>query len=69
VAVAVPSASLEALVGCCSYVLGHFGFQDLLHHSLADLKQKARIVQQNLLHQFSVHPTMICGHRHSLSIG
>jgi hypothetical protein len=41
-------------------VLGHYGFQDLLHHSLAE---------QNLLHQFSVYPTMISGHRHSLSIG
>jgi hypothetical protein len=69
VAVAVSGASLEALVGCCSYVLGHFGFQDLLHHSLADLTQKAGIVQQSLLHQFSIHPTMIFGHRHSLSIG
>jgi hypothetical protein len=27
----VPGASLDALVGCRYYVLGHFGLQDLLH--------------------------------------
>jgi hypothetical protein len=56
VAVAVPGASLDALIGCRSYVLGHLGLKDLLHHSLADLTQKTRIVQQNILYQFSIHP-------------
>src|SRR5215204_3746890 len=32
VAVTLPSAVFGSLVGCCSYVLGHLGLQELLHH-------------------------------------
>ena len=66
-AVAVPGASLAALVRSRSYVLGHLGLQNLLHHPLADLAQEAGIVQQDLLRHLHIHPTMIFGHRHSVS--
>ena len=49
-------------------MLGHLGLQDLLHYPLYDLAQEVGIVQQDLLHQLRVRPTMICGHRHSVSI-
>jgi hypothetical protein len=49
--------------------MGHLDLQQLLHHPLDDLTQEAGIVQQDLLHQLRVQPTMICGHRHSVSIG
>jgi len=50
-------------------VLGHLCLKDLLHHPLDDLTQEVGIVEQNLLHQLRVQPTMIFGHRHSVSIG
>jgi len=68
VAVALPGASLDALVrGDAAYVFGHLGLQNLLHSPLHDLTQEAGIVQQDLLHQLRVHPAMIFGHRHSVS--
>ncbi len=49
VAVAVSGARRAAFVGGCSYVLGHLGLKDLLHHPLRYLAQEARIIQQDLL--------------------
>ena len=41
IAVTLPSASFDALVrGSAAYVLGHLGFQNLLHHPLGDLAKK-----------------------------
>jgi hypothetical protein len=56
-----------ALVGSGAYVPGHLGFQQLLEHPLDDLVQEVRVVQQDPLHRLCIHPTMIVGHRHSVS--
>jgi hypothetical protein len=57
------SAGVGALVGSGRDVFGYLCLQDLLQHSLYDLFEESRIVQQDILHQFPIHPTMICGHR------
>jgi hypothetical protein len=67
VAVASPGASLDALVRGGAHVLGHLRFEHLLEHPLHDLAQEAGIVQQGPLHRLRVQPTMILGHRHSVS--
>jgi hypothetical protein len=56
-----------ALVGSSAYVLDHLGFQQLLEHPLDDLVQEVRIIQQDPLHRLCIRPTMIVGHRHSVS--
>ena len=50
-------------------MLCHLRLEDLLHHALYNLLQEVGIGQQALLRQLRVHPTMIMGHRRSLSIG
>jgi hypothetical protein len=62
-------AGVGALVGSSAYVLGHLCFQQLLEHPLDDLVQEVRVVQQDSLHRLCIQPTMIVGHRHSVSIG
>jgi len=73
VAVALAATGDAALVGSGAYVLCHLRLQQLLHHPLDDLTQKAGVVQQGslqvALRQFRIHPTMIFGHRHSVLIG
>jgi hypothetical protein len=58
-----------ALVGSSADVLGHLRFQQLLEHPLDDLVQEVRVVQQDPLRHLCIQPTMICGHRYSVSIG
>jgi hypothetical protein len=49
VTVSMAFAGTGAFVGSGSYVLGHLGLQDLLHHPLDDLAQEARVVEQDPL--------------------
>jgi hypothetical protein len=49
-------------------MLCHLRLEDLLHHALYNLLEEVGIGQQDLLRQLRVHPTMIMGHRRSLSI-
>jgi hypothetical protein len=67
VAVAVAGATHDALIGGSTHVLGHLRLQELLDHSLDDLLQEAGIVQENPLRDLLCQPTMIFGHRYSVS--
>jgi hypothetical protein len=48
-------------------MLGHLRLQQLLQHPLDDLLEKAEVVQQDLLRHLGVRPTMLVGHRRSVS--
>jgi hypothetical protein len=63
VAVALAFAAFGAFVGSGAYVFGDLGFQELLKRPLDDVAQEFWIVQQYLLHQLLVRPTMGVGHR------
>jgi hypothetical protein len=65
--VAMALAGIGALVGSGAHVLGHLRFEHLLKHPLDDFPEQTCIVQQDILHHLRVRPTMIWGHRHSVS--